>query len=91
MNNDNNLFETDNLGISAYLALSGLSYVKSVVRQGRNLKQKVVMQFDDPGGIGSSLAQEFVTSKEKKYRDFLFYFRSQIQETLDRNKPLRGN
>lgn len=76
-----NNYSTDNLGLASYLALKGLVFIEAKVEVIFG-KKKVVMFFEDSLGQASILDREYVASSEKKYRDFIFFFRNKIDEAL---------
>ncbi len=78
---DKQYYVTDNLGVAAYAALNGLKFRCAEAQQDRG-KKKVLMVFDDDAGLGLSLEREFIGSREKMYRDLIFFFRNKIDETM---------
>lgn len=81
-NEDYGVFETDNLGVAAYVALRGLSHCGNRKGEGKGGKFKIFFRFDDPGNIGQALERDYFTSKEKQYRDLLFFFRGEVETSM---------
>jgi len=77
------IFATDNLALAPYLFNEGLKYLGLTKGIGKNQKPKIIFIFDDPKNIGKDLEKAFLNSNEKKYRDSMHYFRSQIQKALN--------
>lgn len=73
-------YRTDSLGLAPYLELNGLKYLRSEISIGKYDKPVVVFVFDDPRGVGKDLELDFMRSNEKRYRDLLFFFRSEIEK-----------
>lgn len=78
-----NTFKTDNLALAPYLLNEDLKYLGVQKGIGKNNKTKVFFIFEDPKDIGKDLERAFLNSREKKYRDSMHYFRSQIQKALN--------
>ncbi len=78
---DKQYYTTDNLGLAAFVALNGLKFKCMELCQDRG-KKKAQIVFDDISGIGPSLEREFIGSREKMYRDLIFFFRNKIDETM---------
>ena len=79
---ENNTYETNNIALAAYLALYGLKYKDVRVGMGRNNTQRVFFVFENEAGVGKELEKEFIQSKERKYRDFLLFFRNVVSESI---------
>jgi len=82
-NKVNSVYETDNLGLAAYMALNGLDYVGTKLGVGKNEKLKVYFQFNDIAGAGPTLEKDFLISSEKRFRDYLFFFRSEVDKGME--------
>lgn len=80
-------FRTDNLALAPYLLNEELTYLGIERGIGKNNKPKVVFIFNDPKQIGRDLERAFLNSREKRYRDSMHYFRSQIQKALNNQIP----
>ena len=76
-------YETDNLGLAAYMALNGLEYVGTRQGLGKNEKLKVFFQFNDIAGAGPILEKDFLISTEKRFRDYLFFFRGEVDKGME--------
>lgn len=75
-----NEYRTSNLAVASYLAINGLSYIRSEVSLGKYDKAVVSFVFEDPLGIGQDLEMDFMKSEFKKYRDMSMYFRGEIEK-----------
>ncbi len=75
-----NVYETDNMAVAAYVALRGLSHVETREGLGKGDKLRAVFVFDDAAGIGPELERDYYKSKEKHFRDLLFYFRNEAEK-----------
>jgi len=78
-----NIFKTDNLALAPYLLNEDLEYLGVEIGPGKNNKQKVIFVFSDIKNIGKDLERAFLNSREKRYRDSMHYFRSQIQKAMN--------
>lgn len=74
------IFETDNLALAPFLELNGLQYMGRRIGKGKNNNTKVFFQFKDEKKVGLDLEMRFRFSPEKKYRDAIFFYRSQIEQ-----------
>jgi len=81
-------FITDNLALAPYLFNEGLHYLGLTRGIGKNQKPKIIFIFEDPKNIGKDLEKAFLNSREKRYRDSMHYFRSQIQKALNNQATL---
>lgn len=77
-----NTYETDNLGLAAYLYLRGPEYIGTKIAQGRQGSKKVFFIFENDASICQSLAREYMVSSEKQYRDCIFALRASLEEAL---------
>lgn len=84
-NDDKTAYETDNLGLAAYMALNGLEYTGTRLGVGKNEKLKVYFQFNDITGASSVLEKDFLISNEKRFRDFLFFFRGEVDKGMEQD------
>lgn len=83
-------YSTPNLALAAYCALYGLKYVRTDIGKARNGRDQVYFVFEDEAGIGNELEREFIGSREKKFRDFLYFFRNVVDEALISNERKIG-
>ena len=80
-----NTFKTCDLDLAAYLILHDLVYIGlEVAEDGYTSKQKAFFIFEDPKQIARDLNRVFVTSSEKRYREF---FKFLLKEVHNRIKP----
>lgn len=71
-------FRTDSLALCPFLAMNDLNYAGTELdRHG-----KTIFVFDDPSGIGSNLAIDFVKSKERTYKNLWNFFRNELSKKL---------
>ena len=80
MVDEKNIFMTDNLSLCPYLEMNGLKPLGGILDRGKGGGYKVFFQFEDPDNVGKDLEIGFRFSKEKRYRDLGFYYRSQIEK-----------
>lgn len=75
------IYETESLSLMPYLQMNGLNYIgKRAENNGE--RARVILQFDDPRGLGPDLAMSWINSKEKQYRDLWVFFRDQIDQEI---------
>lgn len=76
----NKEYKTDNLGLCPYLQLEGLKFLRAELSLGKGDRPVVSFVFEDPLGIGQDLELNFTQSEFKKYRDYFFFFRNEIEK-----------
>lgn len=78
-------FKTCDLDLAAYLILHDLKYIGlEVAEDEHNGKNKAFFIFEDPKQIARDLNRVFVTSSEKRYREF---FKFLLREVHNKIKP----
>lgn len=78
---DNKIYETENLPLMPYLQMCGLNYIGKRADTNGD-RARIVIQFDDPRGIGPELAMSWNNSREKLYRDWWQFFRNELDKAL---------
>ena len=73
-------YNTDSLGLAAYLMSKDFRFLRAELTVGRNDKPVVVFVFEDKLGIGRDLEIDYMRSPEKKFRDMIFFCRNEIEK-----------
>jgi len=79
----NNVFETADLDLGAFLMLHGLKFLDSRVElEGSRQKPKAIMRFDDEKTNARDLERVFMTSSEKRFRDLNKYLLREAHKSI---------
>ena len=74
------IYQTDNLALAPYLYMEGMKYIGWDIISKDDAVYKVVFLFEDPNNLGSELALNFSSSKERQYKNTWSFFRNEIEE-----------
>lgn len=77
------VYKTRDLDLAAFLLLHDLKYLGlERIYEPNTHKEVAVLKFDDSKGIARDLSRVFITSSEKKYREFLKFLLKEIHKEL---------
>ena len=78
-----NVFETSDLDLGAFLMLKGLPFIGCDMRfDAVKSKPRAKMRFIDEKGKARDLERIFMTSDEKKYRDITKYLLKEVHQSV---------
>ena len=77
------VYKTKDLDLAAFLMLHDLTYIGlEKVFEPNTRKEVAILKFEDPKGIARDLSRTFISSPEKKYREFQKYLLKEIHREL---------
>lgn len=92
MQSTNNIFETYNVDLGAYLMLEGIPYQGCrIVSDPEKGEPKALLVFLDEKGVCRDLERNFMMSREKSYRDLNKYLLKDVHKEIKQfNRKLKS-